>query len=261
MPQIVEPKRREPCPGDRRPEVTSPSLGPGGRFVSSHGSRCSTSTFSCRAPLGSSLVRESHPSSVDLPASPQCPPKIDLSGVRYFWEVRLEAFLEVDFRVLPRVAGLRVRPDVFRAEDACLRVPVLFEVLRARALVFFEPVLPPGRLVLEPDRAVDFRRVPSPPPGFLEVARRRASAPTPAAPAAPTAPAAARRGRFLTAPAAPLATRAAPPTTLFALLCFFFLNISVASSIPSAVSIYPRGCRSNHVRCQAPDRSHRGGAA
>ena len=128
------------------------------------------------------------------------------------------SYEEVDFRVPLRFAGLRVRPVVFRAEDVLPRVLELFEVVRARALVFFEPVLLPDRLVLEPDRAVDFRRFPPPAPDFLEFARRRASAPTPAAPAAP---AATKRGPF----AAPLATRAAPLTTLFAVLCFFLPSI------------------------------------
>lgn len=143
-----------------------------------------------------------------------------VSGGRYFREVRLDVFLEVDFRVLLRLAGLRVRLEAFRAEDVVPRVPVLFEVVRARPLVFFERVVPPDRFVVDP--AVDFRRVPPPTPDFLEVTRRRASAPTPAAPAAP---AVTRRGRFLTAPAAPLAARAAPLATFFALLCFLLLSI------------------------------------
>jgi hypothetical protein len=111
------------------------------------------------------------------------------------------------------LAELRVRLAVFRVEDVL--PPVLFEAVRARPLAFFEPVLP-ERPVLEADWAVDFRPVP-PPVDFFEFARRRASAPTPAAPAAP---AATRSGPF----PAPFATRAAPLTTLFALLCFF-LNI------------------------------------
>jgi hypothetical protein len=162
-------------------------------------------------------------------------PEIPVSGVCELREVRAPSYEEVDFRVLLRFAGLRVRPVVFRAEDVLPRVPELFDVVRARALVFFEPVLLPDRLVLEPDRAVDFRRLPPPTPDFLEFARRRASAPTPAAPAAP---AATKRGPF----AGPLATRAAPLTTLFAALCFFFPNIPLPPSW--RVGIYlPRGCR------------------
>lgn len=97
-------------------------------------------------------------------------------------EVRLDVFLEVDFRVLLRLAGLLVRLEVFRAEDVLPREAVLFpreEVLfemdPALPLVFFE--LPPARPVLEPDRAAFSRRV---------------RAPTPAVPAAPAA--APRRG-------------------------------------------------------------------
>jgi hypothetical protein len=154
-----------------------------------------------------------------------------LEGAAPFYE-------EVDFRVLLRFAGLRVRPVVFRAEDVLPRVLELFEVVRARALVFFEPVLLPDRLVLEPDRAVDFRRFPPPAADFLEFARRRASAPTPAAPAAP---AATKRGPF----AAPLATRAAPLTTLFAVLCFFFPSIPCLP-YPECSHLCPEGVASNH---------------
>jgi hypothetical protein len=96
---------------------------------------------------------------------------------RTYREELLDFFLEVDFRVLLRLAGLLVRLEAFRAEDFLPRVAVLFDVAPARPLVFFELVLPPARRVLEPDRAAF---------------RRRASAPTPAAPAAPAA--APRRG-------------------------------------------------------------------
>jgi hypothetical protein len=130
--------------------------------------------------------------------------------------LRLDVFLEVDFRVVPRLAGLLLRLEDFRPDEAPPRVPVLFEVVRFRPLVL--ELFPPDRLVLESDRAADFRR--------------RFSAPTPTVPAAPTA--APRSG-----PAAPLAIRVAPLMTFCALLCFFFPNIS--SSSAEYAPIYARG--------------------
>jgi hypothetical protein len=181
--------------------------------------------------------------------------------------VRLDDFAEVDVRLVVRLAPLRVPPDVFRAdvfradvfradvfradvfgadvfradgfreEDPRPRVPVLFEVVRARPPLVFLDVVPPARL--EPDRAVDFRRVVAPDFFFAAARCRRASAPTPAAPAAP---AATRSGRFLTARAAPEAARAAPLIT-FWVLVFFLLNISTSRFVDPCLCM-PSGRRS-----------------
>jgi hypothetical protein len=157
--------------------------------------------------------------------------------------VRLDDLVDVDFRAVVRLGPLLVPPvdfrvDVFRADvfrpvvfrpvafradvrDEVLRprVPVLSDAVRARPPLVFLDVPPPDRV--EPERAVDFRRVEALDFFFALARCRRASAPTPAAPAAP---AAARSGRFLTARAAPVAARAAPSTT-FRVLLFFLLNI------------------------------------
>ena len=110
----------------------------------------------------------------------------------------------VDFRAVPRLAGLDLFLEVdFRAEDVFPRVALLLEGVRP--LVFLELFLAPDRLLVERDWAAAFRR--------------RATAPTPTAPAAPAATSEAGA-------AAPLATRAAPLMTLFALLCFF-LKIAI----------------------------------